>query len=40
LHHQPQVDLVSGEIVGFECLLRWRHPKLGMASPAACAPPR
>lgn len=33
LHYQPQVDLHSREITGFEALLRWRHPELGMLYP-------
>lgn len=33
LHYQPQLDLISGEIVGAEALLRWRHPVRGMLAP-------
>ena len=31
--YQPQKDIRSGEIVGFEALLRWRHPMRGEISP-------
>jgi len=35
LHMQPQVDLVTGKIVGVEGLARWRHPEFGLLHPAA-----
>ena len=38
LHYQPQADLASGRIVGFEALLRWRHPEFGVISPAEFVP--
>ncbi|MDB5604156.1 MAG: diguanylate cyclase [Bradyrhizobium sp.] len=38
LHYQPVVDLRSGEVVGCEALLRWRHPVRGMISPAEFIP--
>ncbi|WP_232020204.1 putative bifunctional diguanylate cyclase/phosphodiesterase [Sulfuriflexus mobilis] len=33
LYYQPQVDIVSREIVAIEALLRWEHPQLGYISP-------
>ena len=33
LFYQPQVDTVSGEVRGFEALLRWWHPQRGLLTP-------
>ena len=33
LHHQPLVDCLTGEVKGFEALLRWHHPERGMVPP-------
>lgn len=33
LHFQPQLDIISGKITGFEALLRWSNPELGMVPP-------
>jgi diguanylate cyclase (GGDEF)-like protein len=38
LHYQPRVDAQSGRIVGFEALLRWRDPDLGVVSPSDFVP--
>ncbi len=33
LEYQPQVHAATGEVIGIEALLRWRHPELGMVAP-------
>ncbi|MGN7762254.1 ABC transporter substrate binding protein [Paenibacillus sp. 22594] len=33
LHYQPLVDIGSGDIWGFEALIRWNNPVLGFVSP-------
>lgn len=38
LLYQPIVSLASGEIIGFEALIRWVHPKRGMVSPVKFIP--
>lgn len=38
LYYQPQVRLPEGNIIGLEALLRWKHPELGMISPAVFIP--
>ena len=38
LHYQPQVDISDRSVLGFEALVRWRHPTRGMISPAQFVP--
>jgi diguanylate cyclase (GGDEF)-like protein len=32
-YYEPQIDLLTGEIVGFEVLARWNHPLSGLIEP-------
>ena len=37
-HYQPEVDLQTGKIIGFEALAIWHDEELGMVSPAEFIP--
>jgi len=37
-HYQPQIDLKTGRVSGFEALLRWSHPERGPISPSEFIP--
>ena len=38
VYYQPQISLLTGEIIGAEALIRWNHPDLGIVSPAKFIP--
>ncbi|HQS66711.1 MAG TPA: EAL domain-containing protein [Sulfuricurvum sp.] len=38
VYYQPQISLLDGHVIGAEALLRWKHPTLGMISPAEFIP--
>ncbi|MBC8211559.1 MAG: EAL domain-containing protein [Gammaproteobacteria bacterium] len=38
LYYQPQVNMLSAEVVGAEALIRWNHPVRGLLSPIEFLP--
>ena len=38
LNYQPVVNAATGQLTGFEALLRWTHPEFGNVSPAKFVP--
>jgi diguanylate cyclase (GGDEF)-like protein/PAS domain S-box-containing protein len=38
LYYQPKVNMVSGQVVGAEALIRWQHPERGLLQPADFLP--
>jgi EAL domain-containing protein (putative c-di-GMP-specific phosphodiesterase class I) len=38
LHYQPEIELASRRIVGFEALIRWQHPQKGLIPPMDFSP--
>jgi diguanylate cyclase len=38
LEYQPQAHTATGHVFGFEALLRWQHPKLGLIMPSEFMP--
>ncbi|QPC48157.1 GGDEF domain-containing protein [Mangrovibacillus cuniculi] len=38
LYYQPQINTLTQELKGYEALIRWNHPDLGIVSPAKFIP--
>lgn len=38
LYYQPQIDCMHGKVTGFEALIRWKHPVLGLLHPSDFLP--
>jgi diguanylate cyclase (GGDEF)-like protein len=38
LYYQPKVNMHSGQVIGYEALVRWQHPERGLLAPASFLP--
>ncbi|MBU2427885.1 MAG: EAL domain-containing protein, partial [Gammaproteobacteria bacterium] len=38
LYYQPKVNMQSGQVIGYEALIRWQHPIRGLLAPALFLP--
>jgi diguanylate cyclase (GGDEF)-like protein len=38
LYYQPQLDIASNSVIGFEALIRWKHPDLNLVPPQEFIP--
>lgn len=38
LHYQPKISLITGEVSGFEALVRWNHKSMGLLYPDKFVP--